>query len=62
MPDTYLIKKQLKETKENMVICQDLLNNSTDEQGRRRLIESIERDKKTVVRLTEKLEKLTGGD
>jgi DNA-binding transcriptional regulator GbsR (MarR family) len=61
MPDTYLTKKQLKETEENMIICQDLLNNSNDEQEKKRLTESIERDRQTIVRLTEKLEKLKKG-
>lgn len=62
MPDTYLIKKLLKETEGNMIICQDLLNNSNDEQEKKRLTEAIERDEKTVARLTEKLEKLKKGD
>ena len=58
MPDTYLIKKLLKETEGNIKICKDLLDVSEDEQEKKRLTEAIERDEKTVARLTEKLEKL----
>jgi len=57
MSDLYLIEKLLKETEGNVKICQDLLNASEDEQEKKRLTELIERDKKTIVRLTEKLKK-----